>query len=522
MLEKRDPKIGAFVLETLTTGMYTNALDTFRECVQNACDSINSAKRTGLLQGNEGAIQIRCDRGRRSLSIRDNGLGVHSGLVESRLLDIGMSHKNTRDDAGFRGIGRLAAIAYCQRLVWKTSAADESFSTVITLDCASIREHFRADRARTAELVEVFRDCIRVTREPADLTDHFFDVEMSEIDESAEVFLDTIAIEDYLCQIAPVDYDSRFLLWSPEIREWLQNNDVDLPTVNVIVSDGIKERYVYKPYSTHYVTSRRRGGNTDLRVTDLEIWPPELGEGDRFWMWYAKTPLLGTIADEKSRGLRLRMNNIGIGHEGDQIADLFAENQINHRRFNNWLLGEVHILSSDIVPNARRDGFEDNDAWRAVKHELLPMMRKLAKEIQETSRERNGPAAKTVQEAEDLIPEAKVLSQYGATSPEEADDMTMRLGAQRDKLLEVSGADAASHSLRDRASKAVSEIDQQLANIKSRPPLIGRLNTSLSRKERFLVAEICSILREELSEADYCRVMERLQAKFGSSGCADA
>ena len=31
----RTPKIGAFVLETLTTGMYTNPLDSIREYIQN-------------------------------------------------------------------------------------------------------------------------------------------------------------------------------------------------------------------------------------------------------------------------------------------------------------------------------------------------------------------------------------------------------------------------------------------------------------------------------------------------------
>ncbi|PJA48010.1 MAG: hypothetical protein CO171_08370, partial [Syntrophobacterales bacterium CG_4_9_14_3_um_filter_49_8] len=57
-LESRMPRIGAFVLETLTTGMYTNPLDTLREYVQNSFDAIREAERSGLLSNGAGRIEI--------------------------------------------------------------------------------------------------------------------------------------------------------------------------------------------------------------------------------------------------------------------------------------------------------------------------------------------------------------------------------------------------------------------------------------------------------------------------------
>jgi len=67
------PKIGAFVLETLTTGMYTNPLDSIREYIQNASDGIRSAKRFKQLKPHDGMITVSLDPGKRSLTVRDNG-----------------------------------------------------------------------------------------------------------------------------------------------------------------------------------------------------------------------------------------------------------------------------------------------------------------------------------------------------------------------------------------------------------------------------------------------------------------
>ncbi|VFN04077.1 MAG: molecular chaperone HtpG [Candidatus Kentron sp. G] len=114
--EKHHTRIGAFVLETLTTGMYRNPLDTLREYVQNAFDSIRTAERQCVIKTDAGRIHVTISEKNRTLSIRDNGIGVPAADVAARLVNIGMSAKNLETDAGFRGIGRLAGIAYCDRV----------------------------------------------------------------------------------------------------------------------------------------------------------------------------------------------------------------------------------------------------------------------------------------------------------------------------------------------------------------------------------------------------------------------
>ena len=135
---KYTPKIGAFVLETLTTGMYTNPLDSVREYIQNASDGIFSAENFKVLEPNTGLIEVNLDSEARTLTIRDNGTGVASADAVSKLIDVGMSSKIYGEEAGFRGIGRLAGIAYCKRLQFITSSKYEDEKTVITFDCEGI------------------------------------------------------------------------------------------------------------------------------------------------------------------------------------------------------------------------------------------------------------------------------------------------------------------------------------------------------------------------------------------------
>jgi len=45
----KKPRIGAFVLESLTSGMYTNPMDAIREYIQNSADSIRIAEKFGYI-----------------------------------------------------------------------------------------------------------------------------------------------------------------------------------------------------------------------------------------------------------------------------------------------------------------------------------------------------------------------------------------------------------------------------------------------------------------------------------------
>ena len=112
-----DIVIGKNVIENLTTGMYEDSKIIFREYIQNSADQIDKAIVNGLLKQNEGYIDINLDYQSRKISIKDNATGISQNNFVKILSDIANSEKDRNTDKGFRGIGRLGGLAYCQKLI---------------------------------------------------------------------------------------------------------------------------------------------------------------------------------------------------------------------------------------------------------------------------------------------------------------------------------------------------------------------------------------------------------------------
>src|ERR1043166_4756267 len=67
--------IGKDILELLSTSMYVDPMTIYREYVQNAADAIDDARVAGLLT-DQGTVEINIDQQERTVTIRDNGVGI--------------------------------------------------------------------------------------------------------------------------------------------------------------------------------------------------------------------------------------------------------------------------------------------------------------------------------------------------------------------------------------------------------------------------------------------------------------
>ena len=114
------PIIGKDVLELLSSSMYVNVLSIYREYVQNAADAIDAARQMGVLAKEAaGRVEITVDQQQRTVRIRDNGSGLSQDEFVERLVAFGASKKRGSGARGFRGVGRLAGIGYCQELIFQ-------------------------------------------------------------------------------------------------------------------------------------------------------------------------------------------------------------------------------------------------------------------------------------------------------------------------------------------------------------------------------------------------------------------
>jgi HSP90 family molecular chaperone len=128
--------VGKDILEVLSSAMYVDPLAIYREYIQNAADAIDDARRAGVLATDvAGAVEIEIDLEKRTAVIRDNGIGIPMEDFETRMTSFGASAKRGTNARGFRGVGRLSGLAYCQELVFRSRSAGEELVSELRWDC---------------------------------------------------------------------------------------------------------------------------------------------------------------------------------------------------------------------------------------------------------------------------------------------------------------------------------------------------------------------------------------------------
>ena len=363
---------GAGLLGLVTTGMYDSPLSMYREYIQNAADAFAGS---GLLE--RARVDIALDVPGRRIRIRDNGPGLTREEALERLVPVGRSDKTLGVDRGFRGVGRLAGLAFAKTVSFTTRAREDQTVTRIT---------WHSDRlpdltSTTSELEEAILDCVDVQILPgADYAEHFFEVAVGEVARhSAGLLLNRAAVLQYVSEVCPVPMSPAFP-FAGEVERLFDGAEAPLTLEVLLEGDS-------KPLVRPYGKSIRLSASKEAEFTEFQVvrMPSIDGSGEAVIGWVAHSPYLGAIPrDQRVRGIRARVGNIQIGGEA-VFDDLFAE-----ERFNRWCVGELHILDSRIIPNARRDYFEPGPHLRNLENQLGPVLRNISTRCRRESTARNG------------------------------------------------------------------------------------------------------------------------------------
>ncbi len=397
---KRELIIGKYTLESLTTGMYASPLDIYREYIQNAVDSFDEAITQKIEGAEKLSIDIVVDEEKQVVVIRDNGVGVPAKFAVSTLLDIGNSKKSRMSFRGFRGIGRLAGLSYCEKLIFRTSVQGEEVSSVIEFDAKLLKELFLTSTNDDEGTVsDVINKIVTIKTEKEKIRRRYFEVRLEGVWREAGL-VDLETVKNYLIQHAPLCFSDQFS-WGRTINEKMRLAGHTIQQYRVTLNG----KNLFKAYQDTFVSDRIKK-NVDA-IRDIQIEEFYRKKKLSAVLWYAKTNFFGTVIDNTVKGLRIRQGNILIGDKRS-CNSLFKE-----ERFNGWMIGELHVLDSEIIANSRRDGFEKNSAY----HELLSKLKKwsleVSKDIRRHSYERSlsGPQKKVV-EAEKLDEITKEIDLY--------------------------------------------------------------------------------------------------------------
>ena len=376
-------RLGKDVIELLTTAMYASPLTIFREYVQNAADAIDALRAVeGHHEESLSTVSIAFDHNARSVAIYDRGIGIASKDIEPVLLAVGASSKRGTSSRGFRGVGRLSGLAYCQALTFRTKAAGENRISSVTWNCAMLREHLR-DSSYRGDLRSLIADVVDVSFETVvvDIEDHFFEVKLTDVARlRGDMLLNEQLVSEYLSQVAPLNFSPEFS-FGAEIQQCVVGHTAH-KTINLEV--GGKE--VWRPYADliSYPKSRHT-----IRISDVEYFELlNVDGGIGAVGWLANHEYLKGIPSVlRISGLRARCKNLQVG-DPSIFDGVFKE-----PRFNSWSIGELHIIDPRIVPNARRDDFEVNHHYYNILVQLGPVATKITQYCRKASIARNAEQA---------------------------------------------------------------------------------------------------------------------------------
>jgi Histidine kinase-, DNA gyrase B-, and HSP90-like ATPase len=369
--------VGKDILELLSTSMYVDSMSMYREYIQNSADAVELARSAGLLHG-PGQVQIRMDQPTRTVLIRDNGAGIGKEHFVHQLTALGGSKKRGTGARGFRGVGRLAGLAFCQELIFRSRQNGENTVHELRWNSRDVRSLLRA-ADDSSDLREIVAKTVEVRDAPGrNWPERFFEVELrGVVRHRDDRLLNDEAVANYLSQVAPVPFLPDFQ-FADQIRSFLEKHGARLSVIELeIVGRG----NVYRPHRNSI--SMGKSGQTQFQELTTIYTPGRDGEvAAATWILhhdYRGSLPSGSLVD----GWRIRCGDIQVG-DNAILQGLFPET-----RFNGWCVAETHVLDPRILPNGRRDHFEQNTYYFDLINHLTPHAREVAQRCRTSSIARN-------------------------------------------------------------------------------------------------------------------------------------
>lgn len=489
-MNKPKAEMGKFTIESLTTGMYDNHLVIYREYIQNCADSIDKAVNEGVISRVQALIDIIVDKDKREVEIIDNGMGIPSGIAYKTLVDIGKSTKEYSSNRGFRGIGRLAGSAYCNKLIFETSFKGEENKSIVIFDCALMKSLLipgESDHLSAEGVLDIVTSYESV---PEEKEKHYFRVRMLEISDQEESILDVVRVTNYLSQVAPVPFDRGKFVFTSEIMKLFEENSTPLIEYKISIGESRENlKPIYKPYKHRYSLFSKKESEEIISIE------PILKESDGKLLyigWYARTNLQGACSDEQIKGIRLRKGNIMVG-DSSTLSELFRE-----ARFNSWYVGEIHVLDPSVIPNARRDNFELNNSYYQIRTYLLDLFDKLSSDIRDASKKRNEGEIKVIKLIENADQKISAMLKSGASSKVEKQKIFELLGRAATSAEKIKTTTKVE---KEKIEELKSEIQKLEDKLEEKVKYKGNdIPSSYSKKEKKIVQVIFEIIDECLEE----------------------
>ncbi len=497
-------QVGKYTLESLTTGMYSDPKIVYREYIQNSVDSLENAISAGMIEPQSMRIDIIVNAEESYISIKDNGTGIPAAEAAKTLMNVGSSKKRNSNNRGFRGIGRLGGMSYCDTLIFTTSAESEKVKTVVTFDCKKLRHLLVPGEYEDMSLSAVLGEITTINTLPEKEEKHYLCVEMKDVNGFSDL-LDIDAAKSYISQVAPLPYQSRHFIYTSQLKEYLASNGYSVEEFPIFVGEDEADlEPVYKPNKSRFRSDRAK--RTADEITSMSYFDVTI-DGELYALgWYGNCGWYGFLSDKELSGFRVRKGNILIG-DSKTMNVIFKE-----ARFNGWTQGEIFIVTDKLIPNARRDDFEQNDAYYKLIRALSDGVGlEITRTIREASLTRNNPNAKALREVEKKLTEASTAVSEGFNSTVDKEKLITTLTDTAASLSGLKVGDdlsAKKKELQEKVETAIEEVTES-KNFK-----INQINSGIDKKSKQVLKVVSDILSRKLAKVLVDEIIEDIVSEL--------
>jgi molecular chaperone HtpG len=494
--------IGKDILELLSSSMYVDPMTIFREYVQNAADSIDEARAAGLLGPKDpGRVAIKIDLDARTVRITDNGTGVAHADFSGRLAAFGASKKRGRGARGFRGVGRLAGIGYCQELIFRSRVAGEAKVSEMRWDCRKLKTLLRSNED-CADLRQTVGQVVEIRRIPAsNVGERFFEVEMRGIIRHRnDQLLSASAVNTYLSQVGPVPFREDFP-FRGKILEYLAPH-VRFGDIEILIGEDAVP--VCRPHGE----SLEVGTGVFDPFTEVELFSIEGVDGETACLgWVLHHGYTGALpAACNVRGLRVRCGNIQVGDDR-MFEELFPE-----ARFNGWSVGELHVIDPRIIPNGRRDHFEQSVHFHNLLTHLAPIARDITRKCRTSSVQRKW--SRDFELRETAIRDRAAIIKQGALGRQNRYQITEEIRAGLALLDRIITKGLLPSAVMSQLKKRKERLERDVSKILKAPVRAGALSDIPSSKRRAYEHLIGLIYECSASQANAKLLVDKILARI--------
>ena len=262
---------------------------------------------------------------------------------------------------------------------------------------------------------------------------------------------------------------------------------------------------VYKPNRSRFHSDRNKRKADD--ITKMVYFDITIDEELYALGWYGDCGWHGSLSEKEISGIRVRKGNILIG-DNKTLNGIFRE-----ARFNGWTQGELFIITDKLIPNARRDDFEQNQHY----FKLLDALREgigldITHAIREASLTRNDVSAKAMREVTKKLNEADNILDEGFNSAVDKDKLLSELTSAAETLERVKPKDNTQQEQQEQLRQRIAVTADAVAA--SKKYKLNEINSGIDKKSKKVLAIVSDILSTKLSKFLVDEIIEEIINKL--------